>query len=296
MVSALFSLAALAQSPSPEALAEARRLESAMESLAERNAWTGAEAKYQALIGLDVPVTTEAHRVGAAAARATGDVASWKARSELVAAAGEHAAFDDLEVIESGFGKIMALGAPPMTMSTPPFSPDARLALAFASARLADAAWFRGMVPAGEYAWEGVSLNVEAGDGRRWLVTSAEVGLVSDPKAAIVAVGPDAWRWNGVSLGEDEVFGLLRSETATAAWVHKAEQRRRTAAILMAGGVGLIGYRAATRAAGIGLDATGPLIVGPAVLALGASVPIWISGSRARRQAFKAWDEEVAAR
>lgn len=276
-----------------EQVAEARRLESAIVSLAERNAWSGVEDKYRELSALGIPVSARAHRNGAAAARTLGDATAWRSRLLAAIQAGDEDALDELEGVETAYGRVLILAAGPITLDPAPFSPEPRAAAAFASDSLKAKGSFDGLIPVGTYAWSGPAFSLEAGMGRQLLVTPTELGWVSARWAPLNRAGDEAWRWNGVTLSTAELPGLFRTHPATALWVERAEKRRRSAILLAGGGAGLIGYRLLTVALGTALPATGPLIVGPAVVGLLAAGPVAISGKRARNRAFSVWQEGV---
>jgi hypothetical protein len=151
---------------------EYHRLVGELRSLTQRQAWTGVERTYRALLDTGVPLTALDHRRGADAARALGDVASTRAR--LLASVRlqvERDAIELLYTIDTTLGRVDLAGTE-LVADDPPWLPEQRAAIAFAAQQLADGHPFDGYLPPGSYRLDGVSLQVEAG-GRHTLHTDA---------------------------------------------------------------------------------------------------------------------------
>jgi hypothetical protein len=161
---ALLSTLALAEDPavpapelSAEARAEAFRLQEHLDKLAQRNAWSGVERDYQALLALGVQLPTHVHHLGADAARMRGD--TWSAYQRLLivlrAADAESRADQEMRAIRESFGRFevrrveeTGIELKPYAM---PFLPDQRQSIAFAREQLLTTGQFDGMLPEGGY-------------------------------------------------------------------------------------------------------------------------------------------------
>lgn len=139
------------------ASAEAERQRAMMEKRAQKNAWSGVEAAYKKLTELEVEFSADDHMIGADAARNVGD--SWKAYQRLVLALKldneRQDAHDTMRTYRESFGRltIRRVEATGIEFSKvePPFTPDARASVSYATTRLLESGGFDGMVPVGEY-------------------------------------------------------------------------------------------------------------------------------------------------
>lgn len=154
---AAFAAAALAQDPGqvPQS-AEYHRLSQELEKLSVKNAWSGVERTYVALVRTGVDPKFEDHLAGAHAARALGDVASL--RDRLIAASKSRESrevLDWLWGIDQGYGRVFvacdAKNARLLTPESMPFNPDERLAVEYAMSRVAEQRVFDGYLPKGRY-------------------------------------------------------------------------------------------------------------------------------------------------
>lgn len=169
--------AASAQDPS----AELRRLEGEIRALAQKNAWSGVDRTYQAMVALDIPLPGADHALAAQAAIADGDALLALLRLQRVVQAPEvpddaadAAARDEarsaLERLSTRYGPVsLSVGTgrdPSLVRPEPPFAPDERVAIQRATERLAADRLFRGLLPVGRYVVDGVTFEVVA--GREW--------------------------------------------------------------------------------------------------------------------------------
>lgn len=150
---------------SEETAAEITRLTGEMRRLAQRNAWTGVEANYKALLTLTAPdaLPAKTHKMGAEAARALGDASETYSRLILAKAAAEKAGEPTQEIVDwmndmnENYGRVEIKvdrkykGELNLVTGVPPFAPDQRAALATAAAELAENRSFSGLLPVGTY-------------------------------------------------------------------------------------------------------------------------------------------------
>jgi hypothetical protein len=147
------------------ARAEYVRLQQELEKLSARNAWSGVERTYTALVATGLPPTFQDHLFGAHSARSMGDVTS--ARARLLAA---NALREDREVldwlweIDSNYG-LVYLAADPGTANlvadVMPFEPDQSQAVLFAQQQVTDTGTFEGYLPQGKYTFCGSEVRVQ---------------------------------------------------------------------------------------------------------------------------------------
>ncbi len=186
------------ETPPPDA--EIERLYGEMMSLAIDNTWSGVNRNYMAIkeMGPDAfdrardPVNL--HFLGAEASRGLGDRVEQRNRLRRALAAlggktGDEAdqwrtkIEEGLGAIESGFGmvsirprtpaksekKAAKRGGPTLVAAVPPFVPDLRKSIEAAAATLAEKGEFSGMLPAGQYLLDDVSITVVAGTDNSFL-------------------------------------------------------------------------------------------------------------------------------
>lgn len=140
---------ALAQDPKT---AEKLRLEEEMKKLAAKNAWTGVERSYQALVDLNVPLTQEDHLLGSQAARFLGKTFEMYNRLQKAKELGSTAEIDtELGGIEQRYGFVDIKGNPRkpqiLSVAAMPFSPDERKSIEWANTVLTNTGSFHGMLP-----------------------------------------------------------------------------------------------------------------------------------------------------
>ena len=154
---ALWAAPAMADEPTWSE-AEAVRIASDIRRLAIRNAWEPVEDRYAELVAMGAPIGADLHELGAQAARNRGD--AWTAYQRLVkvlAAADDPTsdAHGHMATYRDQYGRVAIRRAEDtpiaLTVPTPPFQPDFRLAIAFAAEALLTEGSFDGLLPAGTY-------------------------------------------------------------------------------------------------------------------------------------------------
>lgn len=157
--------------------AERVRLSQDIKQLAQREAWTGVERKYEELELLGTTMTFEDLYRGACAARALGDVSA--AYDRLKAAAGldpRRDVLDWLYAIDNHYGRVELLAVPArnatLDVSEMPFDPADRAAVVAASAQVAREGLFNGLLPRGTYRFAGHTFTVEPGVSQHIQVNS----------------------------------------------------------------------------------------------------------------------------
>ena len=145
-----------------------------MNKLAMRNAWTGVDAKYTAILELGIAPSGQVYKLAAEASRNLGDVREQQQRLRLAQGAGEDVSLE-LEAIERAFGTVRIASAsgkklkknevgPELTPAMSPFAPDLRAAIESARKELQATGTFSGMLPAGDYTAGSKAFTVVAGD------------------------------------------------------------------------------------------------------------------------------------
>lgn len=148
--------------------AERVRLSQDIKQLAQREAWTGVERKFEELEVLGITMSFDDLYRGACAARALGDV---QAAYDRLKAAAEldprRDVLDWLYAIDNHYGQVELLAVPPrnstLDASEMPFDPADRAAVMAASARVAREGTFTGLLPRGSYTFAGHVFTVEPG-------------------------------------------------------------------------------------------------------------------------------------
>ena len=146
-----FTFDALALETDP---AEYRRVSADLHSLAARNAWTGVERAYQAILKTNVPLSFEDEVAGAHASSALGQVTEARARLQRA-----HDLREDRKVIEwmweidSSYGQVQIQSDPDarMEVQVMPFNPHAVKAIQVATTEVRTKAHFDGHLPEGVY-------------------------------------------------------------------------------------------------------------------------------------------------
>jgi len=145
--------------------AEVARLTARMNTLAQKNAWSGVERTYDDLVQAGAHVDRPTLLLAAEAARHRGDVLSRMAR--LVEARYRQddpkvaGAIDDLS---STFGRVQLSGPGALEAGQTPFRPDAQQAVVFAQQELAREQRFDGYLPGGSYTFAGKAFQVTPGE------------------------------------------------------------------------------------------------------------------------------------
>jgi hypothetical protein len=197
-------LLALASTPAHAGDAEAAehvRLSEELAQVMARNAWTGAEDVYQALVVLEAggeALTGDEVYRGAQVAQANGDIAACRARLEraqVLAPTLEMAVW--LRAIDTAYGPVALRARTPdaatLLPETPPFEPDRRAAISAAQAQLARGGRFDGLLPRGAYTFGGVRFAVDPQvavvtvDLAQPAPAAPAVALVADPGSPVEA-------------------------------------------------------------------------------------------------------------
>jgi len=167
------------------------RLADEQKSLAARNAWTGVERTYEALLATKCELRFEQHFLGAEAAKLLGKVYEQSTRLQT-ALAQAPAATDDAErskdaiqasidAIDQSYRKVEIVGDPRRrpVLSRPemPFATDQRKAVEWAITVVSETGSFKGMLPLGAYVVGDVDFTVET--GAEWQVVT--VGKAKAP-------------------------------------------------------------------------------------------------------------------
>lgn len=150
---------------SPEAAqAEYVRLSREIQRFAERNAWSGVERSYQAILANGTAPSQSDHLYGARAAKEVGNAAAVRQRLEAAIALGENSeAYDWAWEFDSTYGKVDLAcdpGALQLAAESMPFQPDLAAAVRFAQADLLEDGIFKGHLPAGNYTFGPYTIEV----------------------------------------------------------------------------------------------------------------------------------------
>jgi hypothetical protein len=156
--------------------AEHTRLSEEMRKLAQRNAWTAVEKNYEALEALEKSGETidyKEHMLGAEAAHNLGDTASYRARLErAIKVDPKKEALDAISQVDQAYGRVKITidgkygGDRTLAAAVPPFAPDERASIGFATNAVATGGGFEGMLPAGQYTIGGQQFTVVAGQDK----------------------------------------------------------------------------------------------------------------------------------
>jgi hypothetical protein len=135
--------------------AEYIRLSEELEKLAVRNAWSGVDRMYAAIIGMGATPSPKDHLSGAHSARALGNVTGARFRLEQA-----NQQIEDKEIldwlwdIDSNYGRVSLLadrGKVVLNMDVLPFNPDQRKAVEWAQHQISETGTFEGFLPQGDY-------------------------------------------------------------------------------------------------------------------------------------------------
>ncbi len=203
--------------------AEHRRLSGEMKSAATRSLWSAVEEEYRKLVALEAEgeaLSVEDHWLGAQSARALGDIRACRDRLDRAArAGGSRDVISWLEEIDNSYGTLRVTMDPAWTgdralvPATPPFAPDQRAAITFATESLAVGS-FVGLVPTGSYTVGGQAVEVVTGD------TVAAISIVAPEPAETRRSGPYRLAYAGprATIGYSySVVGALNSVGASEA-------------------------------------------------------------------------------
>ena len=183
MMTSLFRAAlvfgCLGLSPSPSfagaAEAERYRLQTELENLARKNAWTGVNRVYQDLTALGLPLQLSDYMLGSQASIQLGDLLEGLKRLQLGLAAAtpdddpqsDYArAKDAANAILGRFGVVQILVGdcvPVLILQPLPFAQDERDALNKAREQVRTSKSYTGLLPAGSYSVDTIRFDVVAG-------------------------------------------------------------------------------------------------------------------------------------
>ncbi len=141
-----------------KAKAEYVRLSQELEKLAMRNAWSGVERTFLAIVETGVQPSFNDYVTGAARARSMGDISA--ARARLMAANAlkeDRGVLDSLWEIDSKFGAVYLasdVGAMEFKAEATPFEPVQAKSVEFARTKIEETGVFEGFLPEGTY-WFG---------------------------------------------------------------------------------------------------------------------------------------------
>ena len=163
----LVSTSAHAQ-PMTSSEAEARRIETEITALAERNAWQGVDRYYNTMVKKDLLPSTEATKLAATAAMRVGN--TWAAYQRFFRALQHDKEANvgvQLRTIRSQYGRveIRRNSTNPATLveKARSFDPNHNACLAFSKEVLQTTGGFDGMLPIGEYTVNGTVFTVRSG-------------------------------------------------------------------------------------------------------------------------------------
>lgn len=203
--------------------AEKIRLADEQESLAARNAWTGVERTYEALLATKCELGFEQHFLGAEAAKLLGKVYEQHTRLQTSLALapessdefpdrGKSAIQGAIDAIEQAYRRVEIIGDPRRrpVLSRPemPFATDQRKAVEWATKVVSETGSFKGMLPLGSYVVGEQSFTAEA--GADWQVVT--VGKAKAPPKPPPGSGPAVAQTGGT---ETQSFLRYASVVAT---------------------------------------------------------------------------------
>ena len=148
--------------------AEHERLTDEMESLVQRQIWSGVERKYQEMVKLNIELNAVDHLHGAYAAREFGDMAGVYDRLKKAAELDSSKEIVDwLWEIDSNYGQVELLTVPNRTaaLSTEemPFDTCQRKSVEIAIEAAEQHGHFTGLIPKGTYNFAGQPFMIEPG-------------------------------------------------------------------------------------------------------------------------------------
>lgn len=177
--------------------AEHTRLSEEMRKHAQRNAWTAVEANFvriEELAQKGETISFKDYMLGAEAARALGIASSCRKRlAAAIALDPKKEALDWIADIDANYGGAKITfddkyeGPRGLTAAAPPFAPDQRMALEYATARIAAGEDFEGLLPSGEYTVGDKKLTVPVGPEK---VAALSFGPPEKEAFQLAYVGP----------------------------------------------------------------------------------------------------------
>ena len=148
--------------------AEINRLSDEILTLSRRQVWSGVERKYRQVIALEGSVRSDVHLTGAYSARETGNLLEVYQRL-MRAAAGKASkvVVDWLWDLDHNFGRVTLVAdrrkTAKLNIREMPLDPNRRTAVEAAILACKDEGEFNGLLPRGEYEFEGQDFKVEPG-------------------------------------------------------------------------------------------------------------------------------------
>lgn len=149
--------------------AEKLRLSQEISRLAAKNAWSGVERSYEALLATKCELGFEQYWLGAESARYLGK--TWEQYERLNQAKqidAQPQLLESIAAIENNYGRVDIKGdprrPPTLTLAEMPFAPDQRKAVEWAQQVVVNTGMFHGMLPFGAYDVGGVAFTAAAGD------------------------------------------------------------------------------------------------------------------------------------
>ena len=146
--------------------AEYARLSGEMRSLSRRSAWTGVDRTYMSLVGLNSELAWEDHILGAQASSELGRISDTHERLlEAVRLDPNPEIVDWLWSIDQSYGRVVFVSEPGSLLDAMQVSldPVERRAVEFAIASCERMGTFEGLLPAGNYVFDGRPVEVEVG-------------------------------------------------------------------------------------------------------------------------------------
>jgi hypothetical protein len=144
--------------------AEYVRLANEMARLASRNAWSGVERLFLTMSEMNVELSFEDFVSGAHSARAQGNITAVKERLSAATALREDKEITDwLFDLDGSYGRVFVSadkGKATLSTEKMPFHPDQRKAIEYAVVLVDETGTYDGLLPAGDYAFGQVTLEV----------------------------------------------------------------------------------------------------------------------------------------
>lgn len=153
-----------AQADSDVIEAEQQRLSDEIRNLSRRQVWKGVEDKYTEIVALGATPSFRDYLYAAHAARALGDISSVYDRLlEAAQIEPTKEVIDWLWSIDKAYGEVVLIGdrrGSALEMERLPIDPTQRAAVAAACEKVAEFGTFTGVLPAGDYVFNGSAFEV----------------------------------------------------------------------------------------------------------------------------------------
>jgi hypothetical protein len=145
------------------------RLSGEIKKLAQRNAWTGVERSYAALLNTGCVLNFKENQLGAESARYLGK--TWEMYERLAAAKDldpQPPILESLSGLDANYGRVEIRGdarrRPVLSREAMPFAPDQRKSIEWAIEVVTGTGSFKGMLPLGDYVVGEIPFSVAAGE------------------------------------------------------------------------------------------------------------------------------------